>query len=150
MLGYSIHKLKPTGTGAFLKCKQVTRMRKRLAIGLIGLSSLRTHTLRHSPDVLVCLLSLPIPPEGLKTAGVNVAISTCSTQVLQVEMATFTPAVFSPSGGIGTRVTRMKRSRDTSQEYCRWRREPLPQQYLVHPGVWGKRLKGCSVGWQNV
>ena len=22
--------------------------------------------------------------------------------------------------------------------------EPLPQQYLVHPGVWGKRLIGCS------
>ena len=35
MLGYSIHKLKPTGTGAFLKCKQVTRMRKRLSTFLV-------------------------------------------------------------------------------------------------------------------
>ena len=28
-------------------------------------------------------------------------------------------------------------------------REHRPQQYLVHPGVWGKRLIGCSVRWQS-
>ena len=35
MLGYSIHKLKPTGTGAFLKCTQVMRMRKRRSTFLV-------------------------------------------------------------------------------------------------------------------
>ena len=48
-----------------------------------------------------------------------------------------------------TRVTRKKRSKDTCYEYCRWGRKPLPEQYLVHPGVWGKRLIGCSSGRQN-
>ena len=28
-------------------------------------------------------------------------------------------------------LTRKKRSKDTSHEYCRWKRGPLPQQYLV-------------------
>ena len=41
------------------------------------------------------------------------------------------------------------RLKDICHEYCRWRREPLPQQYLVHQGVWGKRLIDCSVGWQS-
>ena len=44
---------------------------------------------------------------------------------------------------------RKRRSKDICHEYCRWRREPLPQQYLVHQGVWGKRLIDCSVGWQS-
>ena len=30
------------------------------------------------------------------------------------------------------RVIRKKRSKDTSHEYCRWRREPLPKQYLIN------------------
>ena len=33
-----------------------------------------------------------------------------------------------------------------SHEYCRWKMGLLPQQYLVPPVVWEKRLVGCFGG----